>query len=328
VGPARCTKPTKCIEQVEYKRTVGRPTPFRDGRYAPPAMGTVTPGSGAARLRSVLYMPGANERALVKAREIPADGLILDLEDAVAPEAKEEARARVCAAAASGAYGPRTVAIRVNAVGTEWHRADVAAAAQAGPDAVVVPKVGAAADVQAVEGLLRDAGAPETTRIWAMLESPVAVLRAAEIAASSERLGVLVMGTNDLAAELFATPGPGREPLLAALSACVLAARATGRVILDGVYNDVRDPDGFLAECRQGAAFGFDGKTLIHPAQVEPCNRAFSPSEDEIAHARHVIAAFEQAQAAGSGVATVDGRLIENLHVATAQRVLALAGAD
>jgi citrate lyase subunit beta/citryl-CoA lyase len=271
------------------------------------------------RLRSVLYMPGANERALVKAREIPADGLILDLEDAVAPDAKAQARERVCAAAASGDYGTRTVTIRVNAIGTEWHRADVAAAAQAGPDGVVVPKVGSAADVQAVEGLLRDAGAPDTTMIWAMLETPVAILRAAEIAAASERLTVLVMGTNDLAAELYVKldpahhPGhPDRAPLLAALSACVIAARATGR---------------FAAECRQGAHFGFDGKTLIHPGQVEPCNAAFSPTDEEIDHARRVIAAFEEAQAAGSGVVTVDGRMIENLHVATARRVLALAGA-
>jgi citrate lyase subunit beta/citryl-CoA lyase len=286
------------------------------------------------RLRSVLYMPGANERALVKAREIPADGLILDLEDAVAPDAKAQARERVCAAAASGDYGTRTVTIRVNAIGTEWHRADVAAAAQAGPDGVVVPKVGSAADVQAVEGLLRDAGAPDTTMIWAMLETPVAILRAAEIAAASERLTVLVMGTNDLAAELYVKldpahhPGhPDRAPLLAALSACVIAARATGRQILDGVYNDVRDLDGFAAECRQGAHFGFDGKTLIHPGQVEPCNAAFSPTDEEIDHARRVIAAFEEAQAAGSGVVTVDGRMIENLHVATARRVLALAGA-
>ena len=292
-------------------------------------MGHATPQTGApARLRSVLYMPGANERALLKAREIPADALILDLEDAVAPDAKAQARERVCAAAASGDYGSRTVTIRVNAVGTQWHRADVSAAALAGPDAVVVPKVGAASDVQAVEGLLRDAGAPDTTMIWAMLETPAAILRAAEIAAASERLTVLVMGTNDLAAELFATPGPDRAPLLGALSACVLAARATGRQILDGVYNDVRDLDGFAAECRQGARFGFDGKTLIHPGQVEPCNAAFSPTDEEIDHARRVIAAFEQAQAAGAGVVTVDGRMIENLHVATAQRVLGLAGAQ
>jgi citrate lyase subunit beta / citryl-CoA lyase len=278
------------------------------------------------RLRSALYMPGANERALVKAREIPADALILDLEDAVAPAVKTEARDRVCAAAASGEYGERVVTIRVNSIATEWHRDDVVAAAKAGPDAIVVPKISHAADVHAVEGLLRDAGAPESTAIWAMLETPEAILRAAEIAAASDRLTVLVMGTNDLAAELFALPGPDRAPLMGALSTCVIAARATGRTILDGVYNDVRDLDGFTAECRQGRAFGFDGKTLIHPGQVEPCNASFSPDADEVDHAHRVIAAFEEAERAGAGVVTVDGRMIENLHVAAAQRVLALAG--
>ena len=277
------------------------------------------------RLRSVLYMPGANERALEKAKTIPADGLILDLEDAVSPAVKAQARERVCAAAASGAYGAKTVTIRVNAIDTEWHRDDVLAAAAAGPDAIVVPKVSRAADVHGVEGLLRDAGATQSTRVWAMLETPAAVLRAPEIAHASERLEVLVMGTNDLAAELFATPGPDRAPLLAALSACVLAARAAGRVILDGVYNDVRDLDGFGAECAQGRAYGFDGKTLIHPGQVEPCNAAFSPSATEVEHAHRVIDAFEDAERAGAGVVTVDGRMIENLHVATARRVLTLA---
>jgi citrate lyase subunit beta/citryl-CoA lyase len=280
------------------------------------------------RLRSALYMPGANERALVKAHDIPADALILDLEDAVAPAAKADARARVCAAASSGAYGTRTVTIRVNGIATEWHRDDVIAAARAGPHAIVVPKVGAAADVHEVEQLLGNAGAPDHTRIWAMLETPAAILRAAEIAAASERLEVLVMGTNDLAAELYADVAgaqPPRGPLLAALSACVLAARASGRTILDGVYNDVRDADGFAAECRQGRAFGFDGKTLIHPSQVEPCNEAFSPSPEEVEYAQRVIEAFEDAERAGSGVVTVDGRMIENLHVATARRVLALA---
>jgi citrate lyase subunit beta/citryl-CoA lyase len=284
------------------------------------------PPAAPARLRSVLYMPGANERALRKAREIPADGLILDLEDAVAPSAKAEARSRVCAAAASGDYGARVVAIRGNAIATEWHRDDVRAAARAGPSAVLVPKVSSAADVHAVEGLLRDSGAPWQTRIWAMLETPAAIMRAGEIADACERLDVLVMGTNDLAAELYAEPGPDRAPLALALSACVLAARATGRTILDGVYNDVRDLVGFSAECRQGRAYGFDGKTLIHPAQVDPCNAAFSPSAEEVQHAHRVIEAFREAERGGTGVVTVDGRMIENLHVATARRVLALAG--
>ncbi len=279
-----------------------------------------------ARLRSVLYMPGANERALVKAREIPADALILDLEDAVAPAAKAEARARVCDAAASGDYGSRVVTIRVNAIGTEWHEDDVRAAAGAGPDAVVVPKVSSPEEVHAVARALDAGGAPATTRIWAMLETPAAVLDAARIASASERLATLVMGTNDLVKELYAEPVSDRGPLLSSLSLCVLAARATGRMILDGVYNDVRDLEGFAAECRQGRSYGFDGKTLIHPGQVEPCNRAFSPSEDEIERAHRVIDAFEEAERAGSGVATVDGAMIENLHVEIARRVLALAG--
>ena len=290
-------------------------------------MASPTP-TPARRLRSALYMPGANERALVKAHDIPADALILDLEDAVAPSAKDDARARVCAAASSGAYGNRTVTIRVNGIGTDWHRDDVGAAAQAGPHAIVVPKVGEAADVHGVENLLAKSGAPDHTRIWAMLETPAAILRAAEIASASPRLEVLVMGTNDLAAELYADGAgaePPRGPLLTALSTCVLAARATGRTILDGVYNDVRDPEGFEAECRQGRSYGFDGKTLIHPSQVEPCNQAFSPSAEEVEYAHRVIEAFEEAERAGSGVVTVDGRMIENLHVASARRVLALA---
>jgi citrate lyase subunit beta/citryl-CoA lyase len=275
------------------------------------------------RLRSVLYVPGANGRALEKARELPADALILDLEDAVAPEAKAPARDRVCAAVRSGAFGERTVTIRVNGIGTEWHASDVAAAGAAGPDAIVVPKVRGAEDVLAVEGALNRAGTPERTRIWAMVETPGAVLHAAEIAASSDRLSVLVMGTNDLLKELHAKAVPGREPLQVSLGLCLLAARAAARTILDGVYNDVRDPTGFEAECVQGRRIGFDGKTLIHPGQIEICNRAFSPSDEDLAQARRVIEAFE---AAGGGVATLDGRLIENLHVESAKRVLALAG--
>ncbi|WP_460393648.1 HpcH/HpaI aldolase/citrate lyase family protein [Actinophytocola sediminis] len=275
--------------------------------------------------RSVLYMPGANERALEKARTLPADALILDLEDAVAPAAKPAARERVCAAVAAGDYGDREVTIRVNGKGTPWHADDLAAVAAAGPDAVVVPKVDSAAEVHAIERAL--AAAPDHTKIWAMIETPVAVLRCAEIAAASERLTVLVLGTNDLAKELLADQVPGRGPLLGPLSMCVLAARATGRVILDGVYNDVRDAAGFAEECLQGKQFGFDGKTLVHPDQIEPCNRVFAPSEQDIEHAGRVIAAFDEACAAGRGVATVDGRLIENLHVDNARRVLALAAA-
>jgi citrate lyase subunit beta/citryl-CoA lyase len=272
--------------------------------------------------RSVLYMPGANERALEKARTLPADALILDLEDAVAPDAKVAARDRVCAAAASGEYGGREVTIRVNAVDTPWHADDLAAAGKAGPAAVVVPKVDSAEEVRAIAAAL-----PEPVEIWAMIETPRAVLRCAEIAGASERLTALVLGTNDLAKEMLAEQVPGRGPLLGPLSMCVLAARATGKVILDGVYNDVRDPAGFAAECRQGKEFGFDGKTLIHPSQLEPCNRIFAPSPEDVERSRRIIEAFEQASREGRGVATVDGRMIENLHVDNARRVLDLAAA-
>lgn len=277
--------------------------------------------------RSVLYMPGANERALEKAKGIPADALILDLEDAVAPDAKAEARERVCAAAGSGEYGRKEVTIRVNGLTTDWHADDLAAAAKAGPAAVVVPKVNNVDDVRRIEQGLSDGGAPDSTKIWAMLETPEAILNAYEIASSSERLAVLVMGTNDLAKELHATPTAGRAPLLYGLSACVVAARAAGKVILDGVYNDIKDPDGFLAEARQGAEYGFDGKTLIHPSQVEPANDVWAPSDEQVEEAQVIIAAFDDALAAGKGVVTVNGRMIENLHVDNARRTLAIAEA-
>jgi citrate lyase subunit beta/citryl-CoA lyase len=277
--------------------------------------------------RSVLYMPGANERALEKAKTLPADALILDLEDAVAPDAKVQARERVCAAAASGEYGGREVAIRVNGFGTEWHDDDLRAAAQAGPPAVLVPKVNSAAEVHGIERALESAGAPEHTAIWAMVETPVAMLHAEEVAAASPRLAVLVMGTNDLANELHAEHMAGRPPLLGGLSLCLLAARAHGKAILDGVYNDVGDLAGFEQECEQGRAFGFDGKTLIHPKQLEPCNRVFAPSQEQVEHSRKVIDAFDEATRSGRGVATVDGKMIENLHVVNARRILAMAEA-
>ncbi|MEU8914340.1 HpcH/HpaI aldolase/citrate lyase family protein [Streptomyces sp. Isolate_219] len=277
--------------------------------------------------RSVLYMPGANERALEKAKSLPADALILDLEDAVAPDAKADARKRVAAAAASGEYGYREVTIRVNGPGTAWHADDLRAAAEAGPDAVVVPKVDSADTVREVERALEAAGAPDRTAIWAMVETPRAMLDARAVAAAGERLTVLVMGTNDLAKELHAEHVPGRAPLLTGLSLALLAARDTGKAILDGVYNDVKNAEGFEAECVQGRQFGFDGKTLIHPSQVEPCNRAFAPSADQIARAQKIIDAFDEATREGRGVVTVDGRMIENLHVEDARRILALAEA-
>ncbi len=277
--------------------------------------------------RSVLYMPGANERALEKAATLAADALILDLEDAVAPDAKADARDRVCEAAASDRYKPREVTIRVNGIGTPWHDDDLRAAAKAGPDGVLVPKVSSASEVHAIERALESAGAPDHTRIWAMLETPIAMLQAHQVCAAAERLAVLVMGTNDLAKELQAEHVPGRQPLLGGLSLCLLAARATGKVILDGVYNDITDAEGFEAECRQGRELGFDGKTLIHPSQLEPCNRVFAPSAEEIAKAARIIEAFDEAQAEGRGVVTVDGRMVENLHVEQARRTLAQAEA-
>jgi citrate lyase subunit beta/citryl-CoA lyase len=272
-------------------------------------------------------MPGANERALEKAKTLPTDALILDLEDSVAPDAKEEARKRVAAAAASGEYGHREVTVRVNAPGTPWHADDLRAAAEAGPDAVVVPKVDSPQTVREVEAALEAAGAPDRTAIWAMIETPVAMFDARAIAAASPRLTVLVMGTNDLAKELHAEHVPGRAPLLTGLSLALLGARATGKVILDGVYNDVQDLTGFEAETLQGRQLGFDGKTLIHPRQLEPCNRIFAPAQDEVDRSRRIIAAFEEATSQGRGVVTVEGRMIENLHVEEARRVLALAEA-
>ena len=270
--------------------------------------------------RSVLYMPSSNERALEKARSIPCDGLILDLEDAVAPDAKPAAREAACAAVRSGGYGKREVTIRVNGADTEWHAEDLAAACAAGPDAIVVPKVDSADAVHTLVAAMAEHGAPARTTLWAMLETPYAILHAEEIAGASERLAVLVMGTNDLAKELQAEHVPGRQPLLTGLGLCLLAARATGTVILDGVYNNVKDPEGFEAECLQGRQLGFDGKTLIHPGQVEACNAAFAPSADQVEEAHGILQAWEDG--AGSGVVTYNGRMVENLHVETARRVL------
>jgi citrate lyase subunit beta / citryl-CoA lyase len=272
--------------------------------------------------RSVLYMPASNARALEKAKSIPCDGLILDLEDAVAPDAKPAARQAACAAAAGGDYGLREVTIRVNGADTEWHRADLEAVCAAGPDAVVVPKVASADAVLALVDSMVRFGAPDHLRLWAMVETPAAMLHAEEIANASDRLTVLVMGTNDLAKELYAEHVPGRHPLLPGLGLALLAARATGTAILDGVYNDVQDGDGFLAECRQGREMGFDGKTLIHPSQVDGANAAYAPSDEAVEDARGILQAWQDG--AGSGVVTYRGRMVENLHVESAQRTLAL----
>jgi len=277
--------------------------------------------------RSVLYMPAANERALEKAKDIAADALIFDLEDAVAPDAKAEARDRACSMFAGGGYGSREITIRANGIGTPWHDDDLAAISAAGPDGIVIPKVNSVADVAAIEAALERHGAPDRTKIWAMLETPVAMLHAEEICSASERLTVLVMGTNDLDKELHAQRVPSRQPLMGGLYLSLLAARAADKVILDGVFNDIKDEAGFLAECQVGRQMGFDGKTLIHPSQVEPCNEAFSPEPAEVELAERIIAAFEEAEAEGRGVVTVDGRMIENLHVDEARRVLAIRSA-
>ncbi|HYO86367.1 MAG TPA: CoA ester lyase [Dermatophilaceae bacterium] len=277
--------------------------------------------------RSVLYMPSSNEKALAKAKTLACDGLILDLEDAVAPDAKPAAREAACAAARGREYGNREITIRVNGMDTPWHADDIAAVSQAGPDAIVVPKVNSADEVRALVASMEAAGAPQHTTLWAMVETPVAMLHCEEIARASDRLAVLVMGTNDLAKELFAEHVPGRQPLLPGLGLCLLAARAAGVAILDGVYNNVKDAAGFEAECRQGRQMGFDGKTLIHPGQIGPCNDAFAPSPAQIEEAHAILAAWDAALAEGKGVATVNGRMIENLHVETARRVLDMAAA-
>ena len=271
-------------------------------------------------------MPAANERALEKAKTLPADCIIFDLEDAVAPDAKESARIAACAAAASGDYGRRELTIRCNGLDTQWGEADLAAIAVSTASAVVVPKVSSVAYVDDVSARLDAAGAPPAMTVWAMIETPTAVLDARQIAAHP-RVSVLVMGTNDLARELRAPLTADRRALVPHLAHALLAARESGKTILDGVYNDVRDLDGFTAECAQGVELGFDGKTLIHPGQIDIANRSWAPSVEEVDLARRVIAAFDEAVADGRGVVTVDGRMIENLHVANAQRTLSTAEA-
>ncbi len=271
-------------------------------------------------------MPAANERALEKAKNIPCDALIFDLEDAVAPDAKDAARANACAAASSGDYGNREITIRCNSLATPWGAADIAAAAKSCVSAVVIPKINNVAEVQAISDALDAAGAPSGMNIWAMIETPEAIFNVRSIAAHP-RVVVLVMGTNDLTKELRAKQIPGRAPLIGHLATALLGAREAGKIILDGVYNDIKNTGGFLAECGQGADMGFDGKTLIHPDQVEGANDMWAPSETEVEYAKRVIAAFDEALAAGVGVVQLDGRMIENLHVDNARRSLAIAQA-
>ncbi|HVH78969.1 MAG TPA: CoA ester lyase [Stellaceae bacterium] len=281
----------------------------------------------ATRLRrSILFMPGANALALEKARELPADGLIFDLEDAVAPDAKAAARDAVAAAVRQGSYGRRELVLRVNALGTEWGEHDLQAAAAMKLDALLLPKVESAAIVRDSVAVLDRVGAPSELAIWCMIETPRGVLAAAEIAAAP-RVAALVMGTSDLTKDLGARDLPDRVPLLTSLQLVLLAARAHGLAALDGVHLDLADDAGFAAACAQGRALGFDGKTLIHPKQIGPANAAFAPSAAEIAYAEKITVAHEAALAAGKGIVVVDRRLVENLHVAAAQRTLALAEA-
>ncbi len=275
--------------------------------------------------RSLLFIPGSNPRALEKARALPADGLIIDLEDAVAAEAKEEARAIVAAALAAGGYGGRELVLRVNPLDTPWGHADLAAAATLPIDAVLLPKVESADRVRLTISLLEALGAPEKLAVWCMIETPLGILEAREIAAASPRLAVLVLGTSDLTKDLHAIATRDRLPLITALGLAMLAARARGLAILDGVHLDLSDEEGFALVCRQGRELGFDGKTVIHPMQIGPANIAFAPSAAEIEWSRRIIAAHGAASAAGKGVVLVDGKLIETLHVENARRLLGLA---
>ncbi len=278
--------------------------------------------------RSALYMPASNARALEKARTLPADVIILDLEDAVAPDAKKTAREQAAAAITAKGFGPREVVLRTNALDTAWFEEDLAAAVAAGPDAVLVPKISSPKEVALVTHKLADLKAPPGLAMWAMIETPLAILDANFIAAAGRdpktRLAVLVLGTNDIAKETRARIVPGRLPMLAALSMVILAARAHGLDVLDGVFNDIQDAAGFARECEDGRNLGFDGKTLIHPSQVEPCNAAYSPAEIEVVQAKKIVAAFAAPENAGKGVITVDGRMVELLHAEIARRTVAL----
>ena len=281
--------------------------------------------------RSVLYMPGSKARAIEKARSLPADGVILDLEDAVAPDGKEQARKQVADAVKAGGFGSREVFIRVNGIETPWHADDLSAAAAAGPDAILVPKIGRVEQIERIGRRLLDMHTPHKTRLWAMIETPEAIFNivglATEAHDSETRLAGFVMGTNDLAKETRARQVAGRAPMLSWLATCVLAAHAHGIDILDGVYNDLSDTKGFEAECIQGRDMGFDGKTLIHPNQIEPCNAVFSPSADEVAQARKLIAAFDLPENKDKGVVQVEGRMVERMHAEMARRTVAIAEA-
>jgi citrate lyase subunit beta / citryl-CoA lyase len=279
--------------------------------------------------RSVLYMPASNARALEKAKTLEADGVILDLEDAVAPAAKTEARAMACASVQAGGYGSREVIIRVNGLDTEWGPEDVIAAARSGADAVLFPKISTASALQACDRALQAADAPATLKLWVMIETPLALFHLQEMAACapSTRLACFVLGTNDLAKETRARLIPGRAPMLSWLMQTVAAARLGGLDVLDGVYNHLQDEVGFIAECEQGRDMGMDGKTLIHPNQIHPANRVFAPSADEVAQARKIVSAFDLPENHDKGVIPLEGRMVERMHADMGRRVLAIADA-
>ena len=277
--------------------------------------------------RSVLYMPGSNARAIEKARGIAADALILDLEDAVAPDAKELARQQVCDAVKARGFGKREIIIRVNALSTPWGEADMAAAVAAKPDAILVPKISLPRDLHAAEERLQRLHADHAIAVWAMVETPLAILNVGVLAAAGGRLACFVMGTNDLIKEIRGVHTQDRANLSAALGLSVLAARANGIAVIDGVYNDIQNADGFKATCEQARSFGFDGKTLIHPSQVEPCNAVFAPSAEEVDAARKLIAAFELPENKGKGAIKLEGRMVELLHADIARGTVAMADA-
>lgn len=277
--------------------------------------------------RTALYLPAINARAVAKARTLPVDIVILDLEDAVAPERKEEARNAAVAAVQEGGFGDRELIIRANGLDTPWWRDDLVAAARSGADGVLVPKVGSAADIARCADLLRDA--PAGLSLWAMIETCAAVIALPAIAAAAEgsRLAAMVLGTNDFAKEMRAALTPDRLAFLPILTSAVVAARAHGLIVLDGVCNDFQDIDRFEAECRQGLVLGFDGKTIIHPRQVDPCNAVYSPTPDEVRWAERIITAFDAPDHAGKGVVQIDGQMVERLHLDDARRVQATAAA-